>query len=448
MKRDKNLLRNIPQTGKLLEEEEFLKIQKEFSREEVLLGIKTSIEEIKNEEIKSDENLKERILNKTLNFLKYPFRRVINATGILIHTNLGRAPLLEVDKKIIESYLNLEIQLKDGKRGERNRLVEKILNYLTNSESSCVVNNNAGAVLLLLSTFAKGGEVIISRGELVEIGGSFRLPEILKESGCVMVEVGTTNKTRISDYEKAICERTKAILKVHQSNFRIVGFSENPSVEEIFKLAHKNKIPFFVDQGNGLLFEIEGFPLKDEEPVLNLVKSGVDVITFSGDKLLGGPQAGIAVGKKDYIDKMIKNPLYRALRPGKETFFYLQETLKYWLRKDLKKIPLWKLAMEDIIKLKKRAKKIKKETNLKIDILEENSQFGGGTTPTFNLPSISLRLKASNPEKFFKSLLEMDPPIITYIKDDSINFNLRSVFEEEDKFIIKALKEMEKNENL
>lgn len=448
MKRDKNLLRNIPQTGKLLEEKEFLKIQEEFSREEVLIGIKTSIEEIKDEEIESYENIKERILNKTLNFLKYPFRKVVNATGILIHTNLGRAPLVEADKKIIESYSNLEIQLKDGKRGERNSLVEKILNYLTNSESSCVVNNNAGAVLLLLSTFAKGGEVIISRGELVEIGGSFRLPEVLKESGCVMVEVGTTNKTRISDYEKAICERTKAILKVHQSNFRIVGFSESPSVEEISKIAHKYKIPFFVDQGNGLLFEIEGFPLKDEEPVLSLVKSGVDVITFSGDKLLGGPQAGIAVGKKDYIDKMIKNPLYRALRPGKETFFYLQETLKYWLRKDFKKIPLWKLAMEDIKKLKRRAKKIKRETNLRIDIFEENSQFGGGTTPTFDFPSISLRLKARNPEKFFKSLLEMDPPIITYIKDDSINFNLRSVFEEEDKFIIKGLKEMEKNENL
>jgi len=450
MKKDKKPLRNIPQIGKLLEDPFFMEIQKDFSREEVLFGIKNSIEEIKSKEIgeMDKESLKERILKETLNFLKYPFRKVINATGILIHTNLGRAPLIKTEKEIIENYSNLEIQLKDGKRGERNSLAEKILNYLTNSESSIVLNNNAGAVLLLLSTFAKGGEVIISRGELVEIGGSFRLPEILKESGCVMVEVGTTNKTKISDYERAINEKTKAILKVHQSNYRIVGYTEAPSVEEICQLAHKRKIPFFVDQGNGLLFEIEGFSLKEEEPILNLVKKGVDVITFSGDKLLGGPQAGIAVGKKDYIDKMIKNPLYRALRPGKETFFYLQETLKYWLKKDFKKIPLWKLAMEDISKLKKRAKKIQKESNLDLKVEEDISQFGGGTTPTYNLPSVSLKLEAKNPEKVFRFFLEKDPPIITYIKENYINFNLRSIFEEEDKIIIKRLKELKENENL
>lgn len=449
MKTDKNLLRNIPQVGKLLEEPSFLELQKKFSRGEVLLGIKNSIEEIKLEknEIKK-ENLKEKILKETLNFLRYPYRKVINATGILIHTNLGRAPLIEVEKKIIEGYSNLEILLKDGKRGERNSLIEKILTYLTNSEKSIVVNNNAAAIFLLLSTFAKGGEVVISRGELVEIGGSFRLPEILKESGCIMVEVGTTNKTKIEDYEKAISDKTRAILKVHQSNYRIVGFTEMPPVEEVCALAHKKKIPFFVDQGNGLLFDIEGFELKDEEPVLDLIKKGVDVVTFSGDKLLGGPQAGIAVGKKEYIEKMMKNPLYRAFRPGKETFFYLQETLKYWLKKEFKKIPLWKMAMEELKILKKRAKKIQKEAKLNLKIIEDVSKFGGGTAPTYNLPSISLKLEVENPERVFKFFLEGDLPVITYIKDDSIIFNLRSVFEEEDKVLIKRLKEFKINENL
>lgn len=442
MNKDKKSFKNIPQIGKLMENPFFLKLEGEFSREEIYLAIKVSIENLKNEEIGnlSKNQIEEKIKEYSTGFLKYPFRKVINGTGILIHTNLGRAPLIKVEKEIIEGYSNLEISIRDGKRGERNTLSEKILAHLTTSEGAIVVNNNASMVLLLLSTFAKNGEVLVSRGELVEIGGSFRLPEILKESGAILKEVGTTNKTRISDYEKEVNENTKAILKVHPSNYRILGYSESPSIEELSELARRKNLPLFVDQGNGLLFEVEGFNLKEEEPVLNLIKKGADVVTFSGDKLLGGPQAGIGVGKRVYIEKMLKNSIYRALRPGKETFFYLQETLRYWLKRDLKSIPLWRMAVEDIKNLKKRAEKIKKNTELPLEVLESSSQFGGGTTPLYNLPSISLILKSPKPEKIFKFLLNYEVPILTFIKEDAININLRSVFEEEDKILISALK--------
>lgn len=450
MKIDKKSFQKIPQVGKLLEDSFFKALYEKFSKEEVLLAIKNSIEEIKNEDLRevSKEEIKERIKMYSINFLKYPFRRVINATGILIHTNLGRAPLIKTNKNLLEGYSNLEIDIKNGKRGERNSLSEKLLCHLTQAEGALVLNNNAGAVLLLLSTFARGGEVLISRGELVEIGGSFRLPEILAESGCTMVEVGTTNKTRIKDYENGLTDKTKVILKVHQSNFRIVGYTESPSIEEICEFSHKKGLSFFVDQGNGLLYEIEGFNLKGEEPVLNLIKKGVDVVTFSGDKLLGGPQSGICVGKKEYINKMIKNPLYRALRPGKETFFYLQETLKFWIKNDFKKIPLWKLALVDVQKLKKRAKKILKNINLPFEIIESYSQFGGGTTPLYNIPSIAIRLKCKKPEDIYNFLINYEIPIVPFLKDDSINFDLRSVFEEEDEYLASALKKLKKYENL
>lgn len=450
MKTDKKSFQKIPQVGKLLEDSFFKALYEKFSKEEVLLAIKNSIEEIKIEDLReiSKEEIKERIKLYSINFLKYPFRKVINATGILIHTNLGRTPLIKTNKNLLEGYSNLEINLKSAKRGERNSLSEKLLCHLTQAEGALVVNNNAGAVLLLLSTFAKGGEVLISRGELVEIGGSFRLPEILLESGCKMVEVGTTNKTRIKDYENGLTDNTKVVLKVHQSNFRIIGYTEAPSIEELCEFSHKKGIPFFVDQGNGLLYEVSGFNLKEEEPVLNLIKKGVNVVTFSGDKLFGGPQAGIAVGKKEYIDKMLKNPLYRALRPGKETFFYLQETLKFWIKNDLKSIPLWKLALEDLQKLRKRAKKILKSINLPVEIIKLNSQFGGGTTPLYNIPSIAIKLKVKKPLEVYRFLLNLETPIITFLKNDSVNFDLRSVFEEEDEYLHSALKELMKYENL
>ncbi len=441
MKRDLISLRNIPAVGKLLENGYFKELQKIYSREEVLFAIRSSIEDIKRENFYHfrKSSLLEIIKLKTKRYLDYPLLKVINATGILIHTNLGRAPLLKNEKKLLETYSNLEIELERGKRDERNNLAEKLLKYLLNCEGACITNNNASSMLLILSTFAKGGEVIISRGELIEIGGSFRLPDILKESGCFMVEVGTTNKTKIEDYQEAINEKTKAILYVHPSNFRILGFQEKPKVEEICNLAHKNKLPFFVDQGNGLLFEVEGFDLKDEEPVKDFIKIGADIVTFSGDKLLGGPQAGIAVGKKEYIKKMLKNPLYRALRPGKETFFYLQETLKFWLKKDLKPIPLWNLAYKPLEILKKRAKNIKEKVKTPILIEDGYAQFGGGTTPILNLPSIVLKLKSKNPEEIYLKLLNEEIPILTFIKDSFINFNLKSVFEEEDNIIIETI---------
>lgn len=444
MKKDNISLKKIPQIGKLLEDPYFKGLEKEYKREEIVLWIRVAISEIKNENIEGieREEIVELIKKKVERFLEYPYKRVINATGILINTNLGRAPLPEVNNKIIERYSNLEFNVLEGKRWERNFLLDKILSHLTGAEASLITNNNASSVLLLLATFAKGGEVIVSRGELIEIGGSFRLPEIIKESGCKLIEVGTTNKTRIKDYREAINENTKAILKVHQSNFRILGFTEAPSLDELIDLSKEKSIPIFIDQGNGLLFNLEGFNLTEEEPVFDLIKKGADVVTFSGDKLLGGPQAGIAVGKKIYIEKMLKNPLYRALRPGKETFFYLQEILKFWIKRDFKKIPLWRLAKEDLKKLKKRAKKIIKETNLPFKILKGSSQFGGGTTPLYEIPSILLSLENEKNEEIHKYLLNFKIPIISFLKDGLLYLNLRSIFEEEDKILISAFKEI------
>src|SRR3989454_1021787 len=278
----------------------------------------------------------ERTAHRIRESLKPSLRRIINASGVVLHTNLGRAPLperaIEHLREVSTGYSNLEFDLEQGKRGKRDVHVDRTLLQLLGCEAAIVVNNNAAAVLLVLNTLAEGGEVIVSRGELIEIGGSFRIPDVMQKSGAILREVGTTNRTRIADYQNAINERTKLILRVHPSNYRIIGFTERPSVNEIADLARNAGIPAYEDLGSGCLIDLAPYGVKDEPVVAESLKAGISVVSFSGDKMLGGPQAGIIAGSREIVDRIVKNPLMRALRVDKMTYAAIEATLRLYQR--------------------------------------------------------------------------------------------------------------------
>lgn len=369
------------------------------------------------------------------------FKRVINATGTVLHTNLGRAPLsAEIKERfwdVVSNYSNLEIDLATGTRGSRYSHVESLLCDLTGAEAALVVNNNAGAVLLVLSALASGREVIISRGQLVEIGGSFRIPEVMAQSGARLVEVGTTNRTHLKDYENFINENTGALLKVHTSNYKICGFTKVVESRELVSLGEKYKIPVIEDLGSGSMIDFSKYGLTKEPTVIESVKAGVDVVTFSGDKLLGGPQAGIVLGKKEYIEVIKKHPLNRALRIDKMTLAALEFTLRLYLdeNKAVEKIPVLKMLTAPLSKLEEKAKLLFKELEIftplhaKIEIVSEFSMVGGGAYPVEKLPTKAVILK---PIKFTvteldQMLRELDIPIITRISDDCMVFDVRTM---------------------
>lgn len=412
-------------------------------------------------EILEDDYLKNLMVKVFNEYETLSLRRVINATGIVIHTNLGRSPLSEKAikeiVKIAKYYSNLEFDLKEGKRGSRYVHVEEILKEITEAESALVVNNNAAAVLISLNTLAYGKEVIVSRGELVEIGGSFRIPEVMKWSGCILKEVGTTNKTHLFDYEKAITENTALILKVHRSNFEIVGFTKEVSLEELVKLGRKFGIPVMKDLGSGCFVDFSEYGMKKEPTVQEVLRAGVDIVTFSGDKLLGGPQAGIILGKKEFIEKIRKNPLNRALRIDKLTLAGLEATLRLYRDKILaiEHIPVLKMILMPKEKLYKKAnyllKKLKKlklkDFNFKI--VETINKTGGGALPTLDLTSYAVAVESKFSAHTIQKLLrENDPPIITRIEEDRVLIDVRCLFDEDYKEIVQAFKNFENNEKL
>ena len=380
-------------------------------------------------------------------------KRVINATGIILHTNLGRAPIAQSAQKAllqsIENYSNLEINLDTGERGERNQHVEELLCLLTGAEAAHVVNNNAAAVLLALNSLAKRKEVPVSRGELVEIGGSYRMPDVMKASGVKMIEVGTTNKTHLKDYKQAINQKTASILKVHTSNYRIKGFVSEVSLNELVDLAHKNDLPVIYDMGSGALINLLKYGIKDEPIAKEIIKTNVDVVCFSGDKLLGGPQSGIIIGKKKFIDKIRNNHLARALRCDKLTFAILEATLKLYLNPDKlsDQLPIISMLKLSINQLKKNANHIIEKTKVKhleISIQKTNSQMGSGTLPLIEIPSISLAIKSTKytSKRVAGKLRENQPPIIGYIRDENYFLNLRTVRTDELPIIIRALNKL------
>ena len=369
-------------------------------------------------------------------------QKVINATGVIVHTNLGRAPLSENAKRaaveIAAGYCNLEYDLTTGKRGKRGADAEKLLAAITGAESALIVNNCAAAAFLVLTVFASGGEAIISRGELVEIGGDFRVPDLLEQSGATLREVGTTNRTKIADYEKAINENTKIILRVHPSNYRIVGFTHAPRLPEISALAHKHDLIFYEDAGSGALLDLSKYGLADEPLISDSVKAGADVVTFSGDKLLGGAQSGLIVGKSAAIEKLRKHPLYRALRVDKMIYAALAATLEAFARETaLREIPVLEMLSQTTAETEKRARnfagklrrKIGEDSRLQFEIIKGNSVIGGGSAPTVEPSTNLFSLKHENfsANKLEEILRLSNPPVIARILEDKVLLDLRTV---------------------
>jgi L-seryl-tRNA(Ser) seleniumtransferase len=404
--------------------------------------------------------------------LSSSLRPVLNATGVILHTNLGRAPLAEHALAHVReaglSYSNLEFDIEAGERGKRDvhvdRLFRKLLAESLPSQvetaasavppgrspaapstvSTIVVNNNAAAVLLALNTLAEGGEVVVSRGELVEIGGSFRIPDVMAKSGATLREVGTTNRTRIGDYEKVINERTRLLLRVHRSNFEITGFTQQPSIEELVALARRRGIPLMEDLGSGALVDLEKFGIQGEATVLDSLRGGIDVVTYSGDKLLGGPQAGLLSGRSELIGRMRANSLFRALRVDKMTYAALEATLLAYVKHEYGKVPALRMMSLSNEEIGARAESIASRVQsgkVKIDIVDGESVIGGGAAPSSVLPTRLLAVMCSgvSADELSERLRASDPPLIARVEEGRVLLDLRTVFPEQDHLIVDAL---------
>ena len=459
---DKNqLYRRIPKVDVLLEEDGIQKLKERYGRSCVKRVVQDELERVRiligesvdeTDVLQAVEQLPDSI-SKSLELLYTPnIRSVINGTGTILHTNLGRAPLnrehAERLAAIAAEYSNLEYDLQRGERGERNAHFESLLCRLTGAEAALVVNNNAAAVLLCLSTLAKSGEVIVSRGELVEIGGKFRIPDVMEQSGAVLVEVGTTNKTHLSDYEEAITEETKAILKVHTSNYQIVGFTESVAVPKLKAIAREHEIPIIEDLGSGALVDLSKYGISHEPMVQEAIKGGADVVCFSGDKLLGGPQAGIIVGRKCYIDKMKKAPLTRALRVDKFTTAALEMTLEEYLSEEraMHRIPVLKMISEMPDAVKQRAQKLKsqlEQRELPAQIVLETceSQIGGGALPLEKISStaVAIRSEICSASEMEKRMRALPTPIIGRMINGAWAMDMRTIEEEQIPYIVDCI---------
>src|SRR5512145_291942 len=393
-------------------------------------------------------------------YYAYKLKRLVNATGVILHTNLGRAPLCpEAVEQIAEvgrGYSNLEFDLAKGERGLRYDHVTALLCALTGAEDALIVNNNAAAVLLVLNTLAEHKEAVVSRGELIEIGGEFRIPDVMTKSNSILREVGTTNRTRLADYEKAIGPNTGVILKVHTSNYKIVGFTEEAELTPLVALGKQRSIPVFDDLGSGCLIDLDNYGLAHEPTVREVLASEVDVVTFSGDKLLGGPQAGIIVGKKDIIARIKKNPLNRALRIDKFTLAALEATLMHYLAgaDAVGKLRSLKALTEPLSDVKKRARKLANRLNkanipdLTYEIKDAQAAAGGGSLPTQDIPSAVVAVKcAKMPASRMEAKLRQAPlPVIVRVDENEILLDLRTVAEDEFGFIVEALREIAANQ--
>ena len=455
-----NLYKMIPKVDQILENDMIKILLKENSKNLVMESIHEELDDIRKnisngcaEDVISNRitNLIENIRNNLVNKKTYNLRKVINASGVVIHTNLGRSVLndeiLENIKSVSVGYSNLEYDLEKGERGSRYSHLSNIIKKITGAEDCMVVNNNAAAVMLILSTMAKGKNVITSRSELVEIGGSFRIPDVCRESGAELKEVGTTNKTHLSDYENAIDEKTAALFKVHQSNFKILGFTESVTSFELNCLKEKYNIPIIEDLGSGVLIDLSKYGLSHEPTVQECIKNGVDVVSFSGDKLLGGIQAGIIVGKKEYIEKMKKNQLTRALRVDKFTLSALEAVFSYYIDDELaiSKIPTLNMLTIKIEKLYNKAQKLieclGENNDFAYEIIDIDSEVGAGSLPTQKLPSKAVKVisKSFTENELEEKLRNYEIPIITRIYKGNLIFDVRTIFENEFSIIKDAI---------
>lgn len=459
----REVLSKLPSVDEVLVSEKIIEILKEYPRNLVLDSIRETIDLNRKSVLKQKDDLSnieintENIVNDTINRvrLKYELslKKVINGTGVVIHTNLGRSLLSESIKDDVLNtafrYSNLEYDIEKGERGSRYSHLTETIKKLTNAEDVLIVNNNAAAVLLVLSTLAKGREAIVSRGELVEVGGSFRIPSIMELSGAKLVEVGATNKTHLKDYEDGISEDTSVLMKVHTSNYKILGFTESVDISDLKKLGTKYNIPVVEDLGSGVFIDLSKYGLSYEPTVIDSLKKGADIVTFSGDKMLGGPQAGIIIGKKEYIEKMKKNQLTRALRVDKLTICALEATLRLYLdeQKAIKEIPTLKMLTYSLSELEEKAhnlylKIIEKNIDAKVCIEDGLSQVGGGSMPleTINSKVIAIIPNNINVSTLEKRLRLSSSHIIGRVYDNKYILDSRTIFEDEFDTIANELK--------
>lgn len=452
------LLKQLPQIDKIIKSDIFAEKSKAIVKscsQAVLDQLRNEILTKARTDVPSLASIQELVSQEIQKKSRRSLQKVVNATGTIVHTNLGRSVLSETIRDGLEdvafSYSNLEFDLEKGKRGSRYQHLEKLIQKLTGAEDVLVVNNNAAAVMLALDTLIKGKEVLISRGELVEIGGSFRIPEIIELSGGHIHEVGTTNKTHLQDYKDALNENLGAIMRVHTSNYRIIGFTESPSIDELAALAHAHGLPLINDLGSGLLVDLKHFGLPYEPTVKEAVIQGCDVVMFSGDKLLGGPQAGIIVGKRKYIEPMKSSQLLRALRVDKLTLAALEATLSIYLDEEtaVEKIPTLQMISKPVETCLEDAQQLKEMLDactlpLEISIHEEESNIGGGSYPEYTLPTycISITPVDMSVSELEKQLRVGRPAVVARIKKDQLLFDLRTLSKNDFPAIIHALKQI------
>ncbi len=466
-KSKRELFAVLPSVDEVLSDSRVIELAKKLPRSIILEAVRKTIDEyrkkivaLKEDEVEKFTLEEEEIILSSISLSEKSYelslKKVINATGIVVHTNLGRSLLSENIRQELwnaaSRYSNLEYNIEKGHRGSRYDHLTSMIKRITGAEDVLLVNNNAAAVLLILSTMAKGGEAIVSRGELVEVGGAFRIPSIMSLSGAELVEVGATNKTHYSDYEEAITENTKVLMKVHTSNYRIVGFSEGVSLEEMRELGDKYDIPVVEDLGSGVFIDLSKYNMSYEPTVFDSINKGVDIVSFSGDKMLGGPQAGIIVGKKKYIEKMKKNQLTRALRVDKMTIAALEATLRFYLDEEnaIKNIPTLRMLTYTEEELRDKANKLYAtikaaldKNNLKLDMMIEDckGQVGGGSMPTEELKSLALAIKTGDMHvsSFEEKLRLSDSHIIARVYDDKYILDVRTIFEDEFESIAKEI---------
>ncbi|MFZ5908276.1 MAG: L-seryl-tRNA(Sec) selenium transferase [Nitrospirota bacterium] len=459
MNETQKLLSNLPSVDEFLKSRQGLEWVKHYPRKYVLQAIREGIH-IRRKNILegktgdfSMDTMASDVGSILASLSAYSLRPLINATGVVIHTNLGRSVLseraLDNIRRVSASYSNLEYDLDQGRRGKRYSHVKRILREVTGAEDALVVNNNAAAVLLCLNTFAKDREVILSRGELVEIGGSFRMPDVMAASGAVLREVGTTNKTHLSDYESAINDNTALIAKIHRSNFRIMGFTDEVSVEDLVQLGKDRNIPVMFDLGSGSLIDMRPYGVHIEPSVQEVVKTGVDFTTFSGDKLLGGPQGGVIVGKKEHIERIQKNPITRAVRIDKLTLAGFEATLSEYIDEGnvIRQIPTLRMLLQKPEEIRKRARtiagKLRREIkNAEFRLIADTSRAGGGALPEVDLPTYAVAIQADtvSVNELEERLRKGNPAIIARIKDDALILDARTIMQKDFEHLVQGIK--------
>ena len=454
-------LRNLPSVEQILQTESAAHLIARFGRPLTVAAIRFILDETRTRfksGLITDLPLTDLILTQTESTLtawtKPTLIPVINASGVILHTNLGRAPLSDAAIRAMEivsrGYSTLEYDLEKGQRGSRLIHAESLLQKLTGAEGAVIVNNNASAVLLVLSALANRKRVVISRSQLVEIGGGFRIPDVMKQSGAKLVEVGTTNKVHISDYEEALIETTGLLMRAHRSNFKLVGFTEEPGLKDIVEIAHKAGVPVVDDLGSGALYDTAKYGLAHEPTVQESLQAGVDIVCFSGDKLLGGPQAGIIIGKANLIAKIKKHPLARAVRADKACLAGLSATLLHYLKDEAEReVPILKMMSLTLEQVQGRAEAWAAElgqgltpSNVEALVVAGESTVGGGSLPGESMPTMLLSLEVRSAEKFLRSLRRNDPPLIARTENDKVLLDPRTVLPEQEAVLLAALKNL------